>query len=167
MGKVHGTNKSSQLKSTAALAGPARQTGPKQPDEREYVLPLFRVAGSKGINRLDFLQGTGLLGGRLVTQIGRLIHSLEKEGYVFKHEWRDEDRFITYVLVAEPNEPRRPAPAPRRGWGAQAFRFGRQSRPEPSAPAQIALALQTSTTTSDAAGAAFLRYETGSDELNW
>lgn len=87
--------------STAATAGP-RAGSRKANDERDFVLPLLRRAGPAGVYRLHFLKGDGPCHGRLVTQVGRLIHDLEKEGYVFKHERREGYPFIFYVLVAEP-----------------------------------------------------------------
>jgi hypothetical protein len=129
-------------KSTAALAGP-RSGRPPATDERDFVLPLFRQAGRDGINRLHFLQGTGPLNGRLVTQIGRLINSLEKEGFVFLHERRDDSRFVYYTLVAEPQGAAQPQQiAKPSGWRSRDFAFGNPAnRPKPpaSAPTQEGL----------------------------
>jgi hypothetical protein len=123
--------KSNAFRSTAAQAGP-RAGKPPAKDEREVVLPLMRAAGAAGINRNDFLKGSGPLDGRQVTQIGRLIHQLEKEGFVFKHERRESSRFVTYILIAEPFEPRKPMPTTKPGWKSEPFRFGKAVQAEPS-----------------------------------
>jgi hypothetical protein len=101
-----------------------------------------------------------------VTQIGRLINSLEKEGYLFLHERRDGERFVTYVLVAEPEgaaEPRQIAKAS--GWRSQGFSFGRpENRPKPpvSVPRQEMLFGEL---TASGGVRRFLDYESG--KKNW
>lgn len=101
-----------QVQSTAAKAGP-KPGRPPAPDEREIALPLWRAAGRDGINKLHFTLGTGPLNGRMISQVSRLVHTLEKEGYVFLHlKGQGElpySRFTTFVLVAEPMQPRKPA----------------------------------------------------------
>lgn len=133
--------------STAAIAGPRKQNGSPIPDERDFCLPLFRQAGRAGINRLHFLHGTGPLNGRMVTQVGRLVHQLEKEGYVFIHEKRDSDQFITYALVGEPQQPGHPdnKVAPKKskyrhagGWNSRQFRPLQFGKNDPNADSTAA-----------------------------
>jgi hypothetical protein len=116
---------SKQIKSTAAQAGP-RPGSPPARDERDFMLPLWRAAELNGINRNDCLKGTGPLNGRQVTQVGRLVHDLEVEGFIFKHERRDDSQFVYYVLVAEPNEPKKPMKPS--SWRSQGFGFGNPAK---------------------------------------
>jgi hypothetical protein len=147
------TNNNRPGKSTAAMAGP--RYGGRAPiqDERDYALPLLRKAGRHGISKDDFQSGTGPCQGRKITQVARLIHNLEKEGYVFLHQRRDGERFVRYVLAAEPLEPRRGGPrspkieptlrqstslpngsnGTKSGWKSEGFSYGNPER-KPAQP---------------------------------
>jgi hypothetical protein len=68
--------------------------------QRTEILELLREAGSVGVNR-DFLIFT-----KHYTQCGARIHELQKMGYGIRSEMREGRRFVTYILVSEPAQPK-------------------------------------------------------------
>lgn len=71
--------------------------------QRDFVLRILREAGPSGISKLDFLHGSGLCRGRLITQISARVTELEADGYRFDHRHVPNSDFVTFALVSEPN----------------------------------------------------------------
>jgi hypothetical protein len=71
--------------------------------QRDFVLKILREAGASGISKLDFLHGSGLCRGRLITQISARIAELESGGYRFDHRHVPNSDFVTFALLSEPN----------------------------------------------------------------
>lgn len=128
----HSPSSSSTNRSTAARVGP-RQTGPPGfvPTQKAFVLDVLRQAGSQGISKDQFREGTHpLLHGRKVTEIAARVCELEDEGYFIEHP-KGRARLVLYILRGEPTEPRKPVQsAPRPGWQSQDYVFGKQAQTE-------------------------------------
>lgn len=70
---------------------------PIRADQREYIAQLLRAHGS--IPKLDLITGRC---GRLISQAAARIFELEQLGWKIEHRRVQGERFVTYVLLAEP-----------------------------------------------------------------
>lgn len=97
-------------------------------DQRAEILRLLREAGSSGVSK-EFL-----IFSKHFTQCGARIFELERQGFNIRHESRPGERYVTFVLISEPNPPKLlPSCRPQSegDWYAQ-----ETGKPRPSAQAQ-------------------------------
>jgi hypothetical protein len=95
-------------------------------DQRAEILRLLREAGPQGVSKAV------LIFEKHWTQAAARVWELEQQGYGIRHESRDGERFVTFVLVSEPHEPK-PLPTykPKTDWYE---RTTGQSRPPTQSP---------------------------------
>lgn len=68
--------------------------------QRAEILRLLREAGPQGVSK-EFL-----IFDKRMTQCGARVFELERQGYGIRHEARDGDHYVTFILVSEPAEPK-------------------------------------------------------------
>ena len=69
-------------------------------DQRAEILRLLREAGHRGVSKAV------LIFDKRYTQAAARVFELERMGYQIRHESRDGERYVTFVLVGEPDEPK-------------------------------------------------------------
>src|SRR5579862_4754033 len=69
-------------------------------DQAAKILQLLREAGPQGVSKRFLIFECGY------TQCGARIWELERRGYQIHHEQRPGDRYVTFVLIAEPDSPK-------------------------------------------------------------
>jgi hypothetical protein len=80
--------------------GPRRGRPDFAGDQRTEILRLLREAGPRGVSK-EFL-----IFDMHMTQCGARVFELERMGYQIRHESRDGERYVTFVLVSEPAQPK-------------------------------------------------------------
>jgi len=75
-------------------------------DQRNQILRLLRDAGAEGVSKAF------LVFEKHFTQAAARIWELEKQGYTIRHESRDGERYVRFVLVSEPTSKTPPNPNP-------------------------------------------------------
>lgn len=118
--------------------------------QRTFVLRLLREAGTDGVNKIDFVDGTGPCRGRRVTQPQARLDELTKQGYKFESRQISGKQFVQLYLIEEPLLPH-PQPEP---WQRPAT-----AEKKPAASAEQ-MTLLAATGTSDE-GERFLQFESG------
>lgn len=73
--------------------------------QREIILQLLREAGPQGVSKAV------LIFDKHYTQAAARVWELEQQGYEIRHESREGERYVRFVLVNEPTEPH-PRPLP-------------------------------------------------------
>lgn len=109
------------------MSGPRRGAPGFAGDQRAEILRLLREAGPLGVSK------ESLIFEKHMTQCGARVWELERQGYGIRHEARDGDRYVTFILVSEPADPKplptfKPKPA---DWYERATG---QSRPSTQPP---------------------------------
>lgn len=69
-------------------------------DQRAEILRLLREAGPRGVSKAV------LIFEKHFSQAASRVWELERQGYQIRHEARDGERYVTFVLVSEPAEPK-------------------------------------------------------------
>lgn len=69
--------------------------------QRDEVLRDLRAAGPDGVSRATFIFE------KKITQCGARADELKRMDYVIRSELREGERYVRYVLVSEPAEPKR------------------------------------------------------------
>ena len=105
---MHITQSRDKSKRQNARLGPQKKQGPPSYASAQAlrVLDILRQ-NPQGVSREKFLTPVRL-GGFGITQAGARINELEAVGFIFEHRHNPGEKFITYVLRGEPQEPRKP-----------------------------------------------------------